>query len=124
MLSGGQRKRVGLGAKVLIRDRSILLMDEAVRPLDAQTGQIMGKLFWIFVGTPTAKRVLFVTHDLEEAIALADRLVIMSPANARIIGTGAVELPRPRDIFESASKRNYAIALHIWRLLQGRGVKS
>jgi NitT/TauT family transport system ATP-binding protein len=99
MLSGGQRKRVGL-AQVLIRDPKILLMDEPFGPLDAQTRQIMGNLL-LDLWSADRKAVMFVTHDLEEAIALSDRVVIMSagPA-ARIIGNWKVELPRPRDISE------------------------
>jgi NitT/TauT family transport system ATP-binding protein len=99
MLSGGQRKRVGL-AQVLIRDPKILLMDEPFGPLDAQTRQIMGNLL-LDLWSADRKAVLFVTHDLEEAIALSDRVVIMSagPA-ATIIGDWRVDLPRPRDIAE------------------------
>ena len=81
MLSGGQRKRVGL-AQVLIRDPKILLMDEPFGPLDAQTRQIMGNLL-LELWNADRKAVLFVTHDLEEAIALADRVVIMSAGRAR-----------------------------------------
>ena len=96
MLSGGQRKRVAL-AQMLIRDPEILLMDEPFGPLDAQTRQIMGNLL-LDLWAANRKAVLFVTHDLEEAIALADRVVVMSagPA-ARIIGEFPVTLPRPRD---------------------------
>src|SRR6202165_5550068 len=72
MLSGGQRKRVGL-AQVLIRDPRILLMDEPFGPLDAQTRQIMGNLL-LELWSADRKAVLFITHDLEEAIALADRV--------------------------------------------------
>jgi len=99
MLSGGQRKRVGL-VQVLIRDPKILLMDEPFGPLDAQTRQIMGNLL-LELWSADRKAVMFVTHDLEEAIALSDRVVIMSagPA-ARIIGDWKVPLPRPRDISE------------------------
>jgi sulfonate transport system ATP-binding protein len=99
MLSGGQRKRVGL-VQVLIRDPKILLMDEPFGPLDAQTRQIMGNLL-LDLWNADRKAVMFVTHDLEEAIALSDRVVIMSagPA-ARIIGDWKVALPRPRDIAE------------------------
>src|SRR5207249_10535112 len=95
MLSGGQRKRVGL-AQVLSRDPKILLMDEPFGPLDAQTRQIMGNLL-LELWNADRKAVLFVTHDLEEAIALADRVVIMSAGpSARIIGDWRVELARPR----------------------------
>src|SRR5256885_10870213 len=85
MLSGGQRKRVGL-AQVLIRDPKILLMDEPFGPLDAQTRQIMGNLL-LDLWSADRKAVLFVTHDLDEAIALSDRVVIMSAGPAsRVIG--------------------------------------
>ncbi|MBX3554154.1 MAG: ABC transporter ATP-binding protein [Pseudolabrys sp.] len=99
MLSGGQRKRVGL-AQVLIRDPKILLMDEPFGPLDAQTRQIMGNQL-LDLWSADRKAVLFVTHDLEEAIALSDRVVIMSagPA-AHIIGDWRIPLARPRDIAE------------------------
>src|ERR1700744_6375893 len=91
MLSGGQRKRVGL-AQVLIRDPKILLMDEPFGPLDGQTRQIMGNLL-LDLWNADRKAVLFVTHDLEEAIALADRVVIMSAGpSARIIGDWSVPL--------------------------------
>jgi NitT/TauT family transport system ATP-binding protein len=99
MLSGGQRKRVGL-VQVLIRDPKILLMDEPFGPLDAQTRQIMGNLL-LDLWNADRKAVLFVTHDLEEAIALSDRVVIMSAGPAAcIIGDWKVALPRPRDIAE------------------------
>jgi NitT/TauT family transport system ATP-binding protein len=99
MLSGGQKKRVAL-AQMLIRDPEILLMDEPFGPLDAQTRQIMGNLL-LELWAADRKAVMFVTHDLEEAIALADRVLLMSagPA-ARMIGDFRVTLPRPRDIAE------------------------
>ena len=80
MLSGGQRKRVAL-AQMLIRDPEILLMDEPFGPLDAQTRQIMGNLL-LDLWAADRKAVMFVTHDLEEAIALADRVVVMSAGPA------------------------------------------
>src|SRR3954452_20358773 len=106
MLSGGQRKRVGL-AQVLIRDPKILLMDEPFGPLDAQTRQIMGNLL-LQLWTADRKAVLFVTHDLEEAIALADRRAVMSAGpSARIIGDWRVTLPRPRDISEVRMEKQF-----------------
>ena len=106
MLSGGQSKRVGL-VQVLIRDPKILLMDEPFGPLDAQTRQIMGNLL-LDLWNADRKAVLFVTHDLEEAIALSDRVVIMSagPA-ARVIGDWQVALPRPRDMAEVKLERAF-----------------
>jgi NitT/TauT family transport system ATP-binding protein len=123
MLSGGQRKRVGL-AQVLIRDPKILLMDEPFGPLDAQTRQIMGNLL-LELWNADRKAVLFVTHDLEEAIALADRVVIMSAGpSARIIGDWAVELPRPRDITEvRLDKEFHALHREIWNVLKAEVLK-
>jgi NitT/TauT family transport system ATP-binding protein len=123
MLSGGQRKRVGL-AQVLIRDPKILLMDEPFGPLDAQTRQIMGNLL-LQLWNADRKAVLFVTHDLEEAIALADRVVIMSAGpNSRIIGNWPVPLPRPRDIFEiRLEKEFHALHREIWSVLKDEVLK-
>jgi NitT/TauT family transport system ATP-binding protein len=124
MLSGGQRKRVGL-AQVLIRDPRILLMDEPFGPLDAQTRQIMGNLLLDLWGADR-KAVLFVTHDLEEAIALSDRVVIMSagPA-ARIIGDWSVALPRPRDIAEVRHEKAFQdLHREIWALLKAEVLKA
>ncbi|HVY56947.1 MAG TPA: ABC transporter ATP-binding protein [Xanthobacteraceae bacterium] len=118
MLSGGQRKRVGL-AQVLIRDPKILLMDEPFGPLDAQTRQIMGNLL-LDLWSADRKAVLFVTHDLEEAIGLADRVVIMSagPA-AHIIGEWRVPLARPRDISEVKLDRVFHdLHREIWHVLR------
>lgn len=118
MLSGGQRKRVAL-AQVLIRDPKILLMDEPFGPLDAQTRQIMGNLL-LELWTADRKAVLFVTHDLEEAIALADRVVIMSAGpSARIIGDWRITLPRPRDISEVRMEKDFhALHREIWSVLK------
>jgi len=123
MLSGGQRKRVGL-AQVLIRDPKILLMDEPFGPLDAQTRQIMGNLL-LDLWSADKKAVLFVTHDLEEAIALSDRVVIMSagPA-ARIIGDWRVPLARPRDISEvKLDSAFHELHREIWHSLKAEVVK-
>jgi sulfonate transport system ATP-binding protein len=123
MLSGGQRKRVGL-AQVLIRDPKILLMDEPFGPLDAQTRQIMGNLL-LDLWTTDRKAVLFVTHDLEEAIALSDRVVIMSagPA-AHIIGDWRVTLARPRDISEvKLDPAFHELHRDIWHTLKAEVVK-
>ncbi|SNT63115.1 NitT/TauT family transport system ATP-binding protein [Tardiphaga sp. OK246] len=123
MLSGGQRKRVGL-AQVLIRNPKILLMDEPFGPLDAQTRQVMGNLL-LDLWSRDRKAVLFVTHDLEEAIALADRVVIMSAGpGSRIIGDWKVPLPRPRDIFEvRLDKEFHALHREIWSVLKDEVMK-
>jgi NitT/TauT family transport system ATP-binding protein len=123
MLSGGQRKRIGL-AQVLIRDPKILLMDEPFGPLDAQTRQIMGNLL-LDLWSADRKAVLFVTHDLEEAIALSDRVVIMSagPA-ARIIGDWRVPLARPRDTSEvRLIPAFHELHREIWQKLKAEVIK-
>ena len=124
MLSGGQKKRVGL-AQVLIRDPKILLMDEPFGPLDAQTRQIMGNLL-LMLWAANRKAVLFVTHDLEEAIALADRVVIMSAGpEARIIGDHVIDLGRPRDAADVRTDPRFR-ALHktIWGQLKAEVIKA
>ncbi len=123
MLSGGQRKRVAL-AQMLIRDPEILLMDEPFGPLDAQTRQIMGNLL-LDLWSADRKAVLFVTHDLEEAIALSDRVVIMSagPA-AHIMGEWEVPLPRPRDIAEvKLAPAFHELHREIWEKLKDEVMK-
>jgi len=124
MLSGGQRKRVGL-AQVLIRDPKILLMDEPFGPLDAQTRQIMGNLL-LDLWSADRKAVLFVTHELEEAIALSDRVIIMSagPA-ARIVGDWTVPLPRPRDIADVRLEPAFhQLHREIWSVLKAEVLKT
>jgi NitT/TauT family transport system ATP-binding protein len=123
-LSGGQRKRVGL-VQVLILKPRLLLMDEPFGPLDAQTRAIMGELL-LDLWSADRKAVMFVTHDLEEAIALADRVVIMSAGpGATIIGDHAVPLSRPRDITESRHLPGF-IETHkaIWQQLKAEVLKA
>lgn len=124
MLSGGQRKRVAM-AQVLIRDPRIILMDEPFGPLDAQTRLIMGDLL-LRLWSANRKAVMFVTHDLEEAISLADRVVIMSagPA-ARIIGDFPITLERPRDIAEIKLAPEFqTIHRRIWDMLKAEVLKT
>ena len=93
-LSGGMRQRVGI-ARVLAMSPKALLMDEPFGALDAQTRLSMQQLLldvWQSLGTT----VLFVTHDIDEAIYMSDRIVIMSPRPARIERVIEVDLPRPR----------------------------
>ena len=95
-LSGGMRQRVGI-ARVLVMSPRALLMDEPFGALDAQTRLAMQQLLldvWQTLGTT----VLFVTHDIDESILLADRICIMSARPGRITREIAVGLPRPRSI--------------------------
>ena len=123
-LSGGQKKRVGL-AQVLIRDPKILLMDEPFGPLDAQTRQIMGNLL-LKLWAADRKAVLFITHDLEEAIALADRVLIMSAGpEASVIGDYRIDLGRPRDASEiRLLPRFHELHKAIWLQLRDEVLKA
>ncbi|WP_054313898.1 ABC transporter ATP-binding protein [Mesorhizobium sp. 1M-11] len=123
MLSGGQRKRVGL-AQVLIRNPKYLLMDEPFGPLDAQTRVIMGDLL-LDLWSQDKKAVIFVTHDLEEAIALADRVVIMSAGpRARIMAEYRIPLSRPREISEiRLDTQFHHIHREIWGALKEEVLK-
>ena len=98
-LSGGMRKRVAL-AQTLILDPKLLLMDEPFSALDVQTRSLMENEL-LALWQRDRKSVLFVTHDLEEAIALSDRVIVLSagPA-ARPVAEFAIELERPRDVAE------------------------
>jgi NitT/TauT family transport system ATP-binding protein len=98
-MSGGMRKRLAL-AQTLILSPDILLMDEPFSALDVQTRQLMENEL-LALWAEDRKSVLFITHDLEEAIALADRVIVLSAGPAtRPIGDFKVELPRPRDVSE------------------------
>jgi len=117
-LSGGMKKRVAL-AQVLILSPKILLMDEPFGALDVQTRQLMENEL-LRLWQEDKKTVLFVTHDLEEAIALADRVVVFSAGPAsRIVGDFEVDLPRPRDVAEIRLTEEFLrIHREIWSLLR------
>ncbi len=93
-LSGGMRKRVSLAA-ALINEPSILLMDEPFGALDVQTKAIMSNEL-LGLWEQTTPSVIFVTHDLEEAIALADQVVVMTAGPGTVKAVYEVDLPRPR----------------------------
>src|SRR5438552_6866270 len=97
-LSGGMRKRVAL-AQTLINEPAILLMDEPFAALDAQTRTLMeNELLELWSGSSAS--VVFVTHDLEEAIALADRVLVFTAAPATVKQSYRMALPRPRNVAE------------------------
>ncbi len=98
-LSGGMKKRVAL-AQTLIVDPKIVLMDEPFSALDVQTRQLMENEL-LALWQADRKSVLFITHDLEEAIALSDRVIVLSAGPAsHPIGEFSIALPRPRDVSE------------------------
>ncbi|MBG0740736.1 ABC transporter ATP-binding protein [Paeniglutamicibacter antarcticus] len=116
-LSGGMRKRVSL-AQTLVNEPEIMLMDEPFSALDVQTRQLMQtELLRLWSGTGAA--IVFVTHDLEEAIALADRVVVMTASPATIKAEFTVTLPRPRDVEEVRLTPEFlAIYRQVWNSLR------
>ncbi len=122
-LSGGMRKRVAL-AQILILDPRLLLMDEPFSALDIQTRQLMENEL-LDLWSADRKSVLFITHDLEEAIALSDRVVVLSAGPAtHPIGDYSIDLPRPRDVNEIRLTPHF-VELHteIWHKMKNEVLK-
>jgi len=122
-LSGGMRKRVAL-AQMLILDPEILLMDEPFSALDIQTRQLMENEL-LDLWSANRKSVLFITHDLEEAIALSDRVIVLSAGpETHPLGEFAIDLPRPRDVAEIRMSPRF-VELHeaIWQVLKAEVLK-
>ena len=117
-LSGGMRKRVAM-AQCWIVDPDILLMDEPFSALDIHTRMRMeGELLDLWTGSP--KTILFVTHDLEEAISLSDEVVVLSAGPAsRIVARHAVDLPRPRNLMDIRTEPRFGeLYREIWAQLK------
>lgn len=117
-MSGGMRKRVAL-AQTFVLDPDILLMDEPFSALDIQTRQLMENEL-LDLWAQKRKAVIFVTHDLDEAIALSDRVVILSSGpGTRLIGSFDVDLDRPRDVMEIRQDPRFTrLHAEIWALLK------
>src|SRR5438067_8554329 len=117
-LSGGMRKRVALAA-ALINEPSILLMDEPFGALDVQTKAIMSNEL-LALWEQTRPSVVFITHDLEEAIALADKVVVMTARPGTVKATYDIDLPRPRGAVQEIRFEPRFLELHhqIWASLR------
>ena len=122
-MSGGMRKRTML-AQTLIRDPDIILMDEPFSALDIQTRQLMeNEVLELWMAK--RKAVLFITHDLDEAIAMSDRVVVLSAGpGTHPIGEFVIDLPRPRDVAEVRMQPRF-VELHgaIWSVLRDEVLK-
>lgn len=115
-LSGGMQQRVNL-ARALIVDPKILLMDEPFAALDAQTRELMqGELTRIW--ETERKTVLFITHQIDEAIYLADRVVVFSGRPGTVRASVAIDIERPRPIGVKRQARFHALEDRIWRLIE------
>lgn len=122
-MSGGMRKRVSL-AQTLVLDPDIILMDEPFSALDIQTRQLMENEL-LALWAAKRKAVLFITHDLDEAIAMSDRVVVMSAGPAsHPIGDFVIDIERPRDVAEVKTTSRF-VALHraIWSVLREEVLK-
>ena len=122
-LSGGMRKRTSL-AQTLALDPDIILMDEPFSALDIQTRQLMENEV-LALWQAKRKAVLFITHDLDEAIAMSDRVVVLSAGpGSHPIGEFDIDLPRPRDVAEIKTSPRF-VELHsaIWAVLRDEVLK-
>ena len=122
-MSGGMRKRTSL-AQTLVMDPDIILMDEPFSALDIQTRQLMENEV-LDLWQSKRKAVLFITHDLDEAIAMSDRVVILSAGPAsHPIGEFSIDIPRPRDVAEVKTTPRF-LELHaaIWDVLREEVLK-
>ena len=119
-LSGGMRQRVAI-ARALIHDAPLLLMDEPFGALDALTREQM-RLDLEALGLATHKTVMFITHSIDEAVLLADRVVVMSPRPGRIERTIDIPLPRPRGLAARREPEFVRITEEITDIFLARGV--
>ena len=123
-LSGGMRKRVAM-AQTMIADPDILLMDESFSALDIQTRQLMENEL-LELWQAKKKAVLFITHDLDEAIAMSDRVVVMSAGPAsHPLGSFPIAIPRPRNVAEIRTRADFNECYSaIWEVLREEVLKS
>ncbi|HHY42328.1 MAG TPA: ABC transporter ATP-binding protein [Thermoanaerobacterales bacterium] len=122
-LSGGMKQRINV-ARAFVSDPEILLMDEPFGALDEQNRLILQQeLLKIWEGS--GKTTLFITHSIDEALVLADRIIIMTAHPGRVKAIVPIDIPRPRDILSLRSSPQFgALFQEIWRLLQEEVLKA
>lgn len=117
-LSGGMQQRVNL-ARALAVDPQLLLMDEPFAALDAQTRELMQHEL-LNIWQKTGKMVLFITHQIDEAIYLSDRVIVMSARPGRLIADLRIEIPRPRHLWVKRSPQFLEYTDQIWKLIESQ----
>lgn len=115
-LSVGMKQRVGL-ARAIVNDPAIFLMDEPFGSLDAQTKLILQDEL-LKIWSQYRKPIIYVTHDIEEAVLLGDRVIVMSSSPGKIKEEIKVELPRPRDIEIKGTTEFTQINMKIWHIIE------
>ena len=121
-LSGGMRQRAGI-ARALVADARILLMDEPFAAVDAQTRRILQEQV-LLLSQQLRKTVVFVTHSIEEALLLGDRVAVMSARPGRIKALVDVTFPRPRDAGIRRTTAFQDLEEHIWTLLRDEAARA
>lgn len=116
-LSGGMQQRVNL-ARALVVDPKILLMDEPFAALDAQTRVVMQKELLRIWDAAERKTVLFVTHNVEEAVFLSDRIIVLTTKPARVREDVEINLPRPREIAVTTTEPFREYVGKVWNLIE------
>ncbi|GAA3824992.1 ABC transporter ATP-binding protein [Streptomyces chiangmaiensis] len=120
-LSGGMRQRVNL-ARALAVEPEVLLMDEPFAALDAQTREVMQEEL-LRIWHQRSQTVMFVTHQIDEAVLLADRILVLGSRPGRVIRVVDVDLPRPRDLHMKRSAAFGELVEQVWSLISGEAQK-
>lgn len=120
-LSGGMQQRVNL-ARALAVDPKIILLDEPFAALDAQTREFMQKEL-LRIWSETKKTSLFITHQIDEAIYLADRVFIFGARPGRVIEVVNVDIPRPRDLHVKRNPVFLELVDHVWSVIESESSK-
>jgi NitT/TauT family transport system ATP-binding protein len=117
-LSGGMQQRANL-ARALVVDPAVLLMDEPFAALDAQTREMM-QAELLDIWAQTSKTVLFITHQIGEAIYLSDRVIVMSARPGRVIADIKIDIPRPRALAIKRTDAFLAYEDQVWQLIESQ----